>query len=140
MRRLVRCSNRPTLYCMPKATFDSRVILSFVFVCLRLKKDIFCYKNDTQSTNKTICCFSVLVIKSRSALVSVVEGRKQACRFHQPFYFVCRFAITSIEKPLSQITSMEHIFSAKALRQRQFPGCPTGCRPGYPSVISKLFP
>jgi len=35
----------------------------------------------------------VLVIKPMSALISVVGRRRQACRFHQPFYFVCRFSI-----------------------------------------------
>jgi len=36
-----------------------------------------------------------------------------------------------IEKALWQIMNMEHIFSAKSLKQGQFPRC----RPGYPSII-----
>jgi len=38
-----------------------------------------------------------------------------------------------IQKALGQITNMEHILSAKSLKWVQFPGC----RPGYPSYISK---
>jgi len=36
----------------------------------------------------------VLLIKSMSALISVVGRRRQACRFHA-FYFVCRCLIVS---------------------------------------------
>jgi len=34
---------------------------------------------------------------------------------------------------------MKHIFSAKSLKREQFPGCPHGCGPGYPSIMSKLL-
>jgi len=37
----------------------------------------------------------VLVIKSMSALIAVVSRCRQPHRFHQPFYFVCRFSIVS---------------------------------------------
>jgi len=30
-----------------------------------------------------------------------------------------------IQKALSQITNIEHIFSAKSVKQRQLPGCPS---------------
>jgi len=44
-----------------------------------------------------------------------------------------------IEKAPSQITNMEHIFSAKSLKRRQLPGCPPCCGPGYPSIIPKCL-
>jgi len=43
-----------------------------------------------------------------------------------------------IEKALSQITNMEHVFSAKSHKPWQLPGCP-GCGSGYSSIISKLL-
>jgi len=98
IKRLVRCSNRPNFCCTPKATFDFGVILKFCVYLFATQKRYFLLEKwytAHQQNNKTICFFSVLVIKSMSALVSVVEGRKQACRFHQPFYFVCRFSIAS---------------------------------------------
>ena len=48
-----------------------------------------------------------------------------------------------LKKALSQITNMEHIFSAKSLKRGNCPVCPPppfGCRPGYPSIISNCFP
>ena len=44
-----------------------------------------------------------------------------------------------IEKALSQITNMKHIFSAKSLKRGKLPGCSPGCGPGYPSIISECF-
>ena len=45
-----------------------------------------------------------------------------------------------IEKPLSQITNMEHIFSAKSRNHGNCPVRPPGCGSGYSSIISKLLP
>jgi len=45
-----------------------------------------------------------------------------------------------IEKTLSQITNMEHIFSAKSLKRRQLPGCSTGCGPVTLQLFRNCFP
>jgi len=95
IKRPVCCSN---VCCTPKAIFYSRVFFKFS-VCLfaTQNRDFVLEKRYTthQQNNKTIFCFLVLVIKSMSALISIVGKRKQACRFHQPFYFLCSFSIAS---------------------------------------------
>jgi len=94
----VCCSNRPIFCCTPDAIFDSRVTYKF-YVCLFAAQNwnFLLVKRYTthQQNNKTIFCFLVFLIKSMCALISVVDRRKQACRFYQPFYFVCRFSIMS---------------------------------------------
>ena len=94
--RLVCYSNRPKFCCTPNASFDFRAIFEFS-VCLfaAQSRDFLLEKRYTthQQNSKTLFCFLVLVMKSMSAVISVVSRRKQACRFYQPFYFVCRFSI-----------------------------------------------
>jgi len=97
IKRLVCCSDITKFCCTPNAIFDSRVIFHFS-VCLfaTQNRDFLLEKWFTthQQMNKAIF-FLVVTIKTMSALISVVGRRKQACRFHQPFYFVCRFSIAS---------------------------------------------
>jgi len=98
IERLVCCSSRPNVFCMPNAIFDYRATFKFSVGLFATQKWNFLllirYTTHHQN-NKTISCFRVLLIKSMSALISVVSRYKQACRFHQPFYFVCRFSIRS---------------------------------------------
>jgi len=49
------------------------------------------------------------------------------------------FSRAIIEKALLKITNMEHIFSAKSLKQGQLPVYPSWL-PVYPSIISKCSP
>jgi len=54
-----------------------------------------------QQNRKTTFCFLVLVKKSMPALIFVVSRHKQACRFHQSFYFASLFNRFIIQKALS---------------------------------------
>jgi len=124
--------------------FDSRVIANF-FVCLfaTQNKDFLLEKRYTKHTHKMTKLFFVfLVIKSMFAIISVVGRRKQACRFHQPFYFVCRFSIASkLKKHFRNLRT----FSTSSVQSLLSGGnCPRfaspACGPACPSVISKLLP
>ena len=88
IKRLVCCSNRPNFCCTPNASFGFGAIFEFS-VCLFATQsgDFLLEKRYTthQQNSKTIFCFLILVVKSMSAVISVVSRRKQACRFHQPF-------------------------------------------------------
>jgi len=98
IKRLFCCSNRPKFFCTPNPSFDFRAIFEFS-VCLfaAQSRDFLLEKRYTthQPNIKPIFCCLVLIIKSMSAVISLFSRRKQACRFHQPFYFVCRFLIAS---------------------------------------------
>ena len=95
---LACCSNKPNFCCTPKGIFDSRVIFKFSVSLFAIQNRDFLLEKrfaTHQQNTKTIFCVLVLVIKSMSPLISVVSRRKQACRFHHSFYFVCHFSIAS---------------------------------------------
>ena len=62
IERLVCCSNRSNFFCTPHAIFDSRVIFTVRFLCLRLKIEIFSDEKDTQHANKITKQFVVFCL------------------------------------------------------------------------------
>ena len=96
IRRLVCYSSRPNVCCTPNAMLDSRIIFTLKFSVSLFgtqNRDFLLEKRykTHQQNNKTNYCFLVLVIKSMSALILLVDKLKQAFRVHQPFSSMCRY-------------------------------------------------
>jgi len=96
---------------------------NFKFFCLFATQNraFFARKRYTtnQQNNKAFFCFLVLVIKSMSALISVVGRRNQVSSVI--LFRVSLFNRVIIDKALSQITNMGGTYSVQNLFPEQLP-------------------
>jgi len=135
IKRHVCCSNRPNFWCTPNVIFKFSVCLFAT-----QNRDFLLAKRYTthQQINNFFFGFGYEVnvhFNFRNRQKQVGMQVSSAILFR-----VSLFNRVILEKAFLQITNMGSTSSVQSLKRGQLPGCPLGCGPGYPSIISKLLP
>ena len=128
--------------CAPNGIFYSRVILSFLFIGLRLKKKISCEKSGTQHTNKiTKQYFLGFGYKVNVRFNFCSQQAQGGMLVSSAIPFVSLFIHVIIEKALSLRTNMGSTFSVQSfINAGNCPVGPHGCRLVTLQLFQNCFP